>query len=319
MLGASSGAARVCLRARSACRAIALLSLLQPAAAQSPEQLRKVEAAVAQQRRAISLRPTDGTAYFELASAYRDNRFLRAASVEMGHAVALRPDEPEWHRQLGILLARVGDPQGALRHYHSSLALRPTSAETYFNLGNALGTHDLAAKTAAFERTIELSPTFVSAYMNLANIHETRQRGSGVGVLRRLMEFDVQAGRRRLTDTLEGLDRNLEAAVAHVDAIRMQRAAAAREGPGAADPSLASAAHREWHDFVTTALDGAIAQPPKCIDAIGCVAGLERALAVAAERPSCAEAHEQLLTSTWVQSLLTAATPTPTKLRRAVA
>ena len=119
-------------------RAWPLLGLLLGlAAAQSPEQQRAVEQAVASYRKAVELRPADATAYFELSVAYQQNRFMRAASVEMGHAVFLRSDEPEWRRQLGTLLARVGDPQGAVRQYQESLALRPQSGETYFNLGNA--------------------------------------------------------------------------------------------------------------------------------------------------------------------------------------
>lgn len=246
--------------ARRLRRAWPLLGLLLGlAAAQSPEQQRAVEQAVASYRKAVELRPADATAYFELSVAYQQNRFMRAASVEMGHAVFLRPEEPEWRRQLGTLLARVGDPQGAVRQYQDSLALRPQSGETYFNLGNALGQHDVQGKTAAFERAIELSPRLSGAYINLAYLHERQVVGSGVGLLRSLMTFDVGAARRRLTSQLESLGRHLEAAVAHVEAIRLQEEAATQrevavEGAprSLADPTLPTEGIREWRDFVTS-------------------------------------------------------------------
>ena len=50
-------------------------------------------------------------------------------------ALRLRPDYPEAHTNLAILLHSRSDLEGAANHYAEALRLRPDGPETHYNYG----------------------------------------------------------------------------------------------------------------------------------------------------------------------------------------
>jgi len=134
-------------------------------------------------------RPTRGEFYFELAEAYRklgrhadaapyyeEARKRRApgldtarfqndlgesylqqnragdAVVPLRRAIALDPDLPEAHTNLGVALARTGDLAGAEQSLREALRIEPNLAEAHLNLGIVLMGRDRGAARYHLER-----------------------------------------------------------------------------------------------------------------------------------------------------------------------
>ena len=289
---------------------VQLLFLTCCVSAQTPDQKRRVDEATRTLRLAVQLNPRDPDAYAQLAHAYQELKFLRAASQELNTAVALAPAEPEWRRQFGALLGRVGDSAGAMAQYQASLALRPTHGETYYNLGNGLRPDDLVGKQEAYATAIALSPTLGAAYVNLASIQ--RRAGLGeesLGVLRSLLAFEPLGAGPRLTERLRIEGRPMEATAVHLEAARV----AATLGIPPVDPEWGEPG--DWRRYVAASRESAASRTPKCLDP-SCISGLERGLTAAAGRPGCAEAL--LHTPADAEALMAAVAPQPTLLRAAI-
>jgi Tfp pilus assembly protein PilF len=153
-----------------------MLALLPLAAAQpSPEMLRRVNAATASEQRAVRLQPRSAEAYRALADAYINNKFLRAASEALATAVEISPSSASWHLELGTLLNRVGDTEGARRHTETSLRLQP-SAAAHLRLSYMAITPE--AREFSVRAAIKLEPSSAEAYLRLARLMNEAQRGA---------------------------------------------------------------------------------------------------------------------------------------------
>jgi tetratricopeptide (TPR) repeat protein len=94
-------------------------------------------------------------------------------------ALALDPDQPEAHVNLGRLLHEEGDARAAESHYRAALERRPDDPTAAFNLGVAL--EDLGRPSEAldaYERSLALDPADADAHFNAANLCERLQRAA---------------------------------------------------------------------------------------------------------------------------------------------
>ena len=282
---------------------VALLSAIFAIAEAQPSQeaLKRVEAATASERAAVALNPHSADAYRNLASAYTKQKFLRAASEALGHAVALTPSDAGGHIELGMLLRRVGDPDGARRHFEASLALNPASVVSHMHLSFIGAT--AAEKLRSVRAAIALEPRNGEFYSRLARVLKEEKREAEVeSTYRALAEIDPAVGGQRLYEQLRFADRKLEAAVELLKIRRAQEKAATADGdaPAAAAAAAAAASSSapsnagldEWSryvDGVESAAEGT--HEAKCLTR-ECIEGLEAALvdaeagARAAELPS---------------------------------
>lgn len=106
--------------------------------------------------------------YSDLGFTQARMRMHDQARASYRQALALDPECPSAHLNLGASLAREGQFETAESHYRQALAGRPT-AEAHNGLGFALdrlGRTDEAI--AEFKTAIEMDPQDVSAYNNLA-------------------------------------------------------------------------------------------------------------------------------------------------------
>jgi tetratricopeptide (TPR) repeat protein len=74
--------------------------------------------------------------------------------------------------ELALALSKTKDPPWGevVRFYTAALAVRPRSAVTYNNLGNALkAQRHLKGAVAAYQKAIQFNPKYVKAYKNLGN------------------------------------------------------------------------------------------------------------------------------------------------------
>jgi hypothetical protein len=80
----------------------------------------------------------------------------------------IRPGQAEVHVNLGVILQKLQDIEGAIAQYRTALELQPDLAQAHFNLGNALKTLDRFPEArACYERALEIDPEFALACNNL--------------------------------------------------------------------------------------------------------------------------------------------------------
>jgi tetratricopeptide (TPR) repeat protein len=86
-------------------------------------------------------------------------------------ALALRPDSPGVHLNLGNALKDKGDVEGAIRRYRAAQRISPVYAMAHINLGALLcdQKHDYAGAIVEFQEAIRLKKDFPEAHFNLGN------------------------------------------------------------------------------------------------------------------------------------------------------
>jgi len=121
-------------------------------------------------RRAIALNPNAPAPHANLGQALIGlGRYAEAAET-LGLAVALQPGAARVHASLGVALLELGETQAALARFEAALALQPAFAEAHNSRGLAL--HRLARMdeaVASFDQAIRLQPSQPAAYVNAAN------------------------------------------------------------------------------------------------------------------------------------------------------
>ncbi len=94
-----------------------------------------------------------------------------AAACEAAQALAPRDARP--HAQLGRVLRRAGDSEGARAAFAQAAARGPASAEAWFNLGVACqDARDHAGALEAFSAALAMKPEWHEAAFNLGVAHQ---------------------------------------------------------------------------------------------------------------------------------------------------
>ena len=86
------------------------------------------------------------------------------------HNLAVFEESSFVHSNLGEVLAREGDADGALEHFRRAVELKPGSAQLRSNLGTFLGqSGDLDGAEEQLTEAVRLDPDYAGARMNLAS------------------------------------------------------------------------------------------------------------------------------------------------------
>jgi tetratricopeptide (TPR) repeat protein len=130
----------------------------------------KVEQAAEVLRRAQLRHSGDFWVNFELAYTLSESR-LRKWNESLRYyamALALRPESPGAHLNLGKALTETKAPDEAIAHFREARRLKPDSAEAHIGLGVALKAKGrLDEAIAAFREALRLQPDFAMAHSNL--------------------------------------------------------------------------------------------------------------------------------------------------------
>jgi tetratricopeptide (TPR) repeat protein len=103
-------------------------------------------------------------------------------------ALALDPNHPDAHLNLGRMLQLEGRTAEAIEHYRCSLRAGGTDPTAAFNLGTALETlGHWSDATEAYQHALELERDFADAHFNLARLYE--QAGRREAAVRHLREY----------------------------------------------------------------------------------------------------------------------------------
>lgn len=129
---------------------------------------------------------------FDSALALRAKGQLDAAIAEWGRALALNPDEPKAHNNLGVVLGEKGDAAAAIAQFRKAVALRPGYGEAHYNLGAALAREGkLEAAIAQFREAAALNGEDAQAHNDLGvALLQTGKTGEAIAELRRAVAID---------------------------------------------------------------------------------------------------------------------------------
>lgn len=98
-----------------------------------------------------------------------ENRVAEAAQ-HARRAAAAAPSYPQAHNDLGVVYARSGDAESAVREYEMAIRLDPTYEEPHSNLGMLLAARgDLAGAITQYEAALSLDPDAGNAQVNWGN------------------------------------------------------------------------------------------------------------------------------------------------------
>ena len=79
-------------------------------------------------------------------------------------AIALQPDNPEAHNNLGLALMQVGQTKSAVTSMQRAVQLRSDYAEGHYNLAHALSAvGDQIAAVAQFREALRVRPAWPTA------------------------------------------------------------------------------------------------------------------------------------------------------------
>ncbi len=132
----------------------------------------RLDAAIAEYRKAISLNPADALAYINLGNTYSSKGRLDAAIAEYRKAISLNPDYALAHNNLGNAYLGKGETDAAIAEYRKTISLNPADALAHYNLGVAYGGKGkLDAAIAEYQKTTSLDPTNALAHTNLGIIY----------------------------------------------------------------------------------------------------------------------------------------------------
>ncbi|MDP2682660.1 MAG: tetratricopeptide repeat protein [Deltaproteobacteria bacterium] len=148
------------------------------------EELKKelAEAKGVKERKLVEAKITDEERLFQanawFAKGYKHgiNNEWDAAIEAFASAIALNPSYAEAYGNLGVAYANKGQFDKAIENYNKSIALNPSYAEAYNNLGAAYsdkGQIDRAIEN--LNKAIALNPNYVDAYVNLGMTY--REKG----------------------------------------------------------------------------------------------------------------------------------------------
>jgi Flp pilus assembly protein TadD len=136
---------------------------------------KRVEEAVGYERVAVALRPDAPAAHSNLGHALYGTKDV--AIAEHRKAVELEPKNAYLRNTLGVALYANNDVGEAIAAYQKAIELAPRYASAYFNLGHALhAAKDLDEAIAAYQKAIDCDPKHTKARFNFGGVLLERGR-----------------------------------------------------------------------------------------------------------------------------------------------
>ena len=119
---------------------------------------------------------------------HRNNKPVESLA-QVDQLLAAEPRSPSFRNLRAVVLARIGDYEGAIRLYEELLREYPQQARIWLSQGHALKTAGRQQESiTAYRRAIELEPGLGEAYWSLANLKTFRFSETDVAAMERQLE-----------------------------------------------------------------------------------------------------------------------------------
>jgi tetratricopeptide (TPR) repeat protein len=120
---------------------------------------------------AVALRPQSPGAHVNLGTALHDAGRPSEAVAEFREAIRLKADYADAHCNLGVALTDQGRVRAAAAEFREAIRLKPDYAHAHYNLGVVLTRQDrVRAAVAAYREALRLKPDYAPAHNNLGDI-----------------------------------------------------------------------------------------------------------------------------------------------------
>ena len=127
-------------------------------------------------RKAIAINPNDPKDHSNLGTALVQQGDLQGAVDSFSTALTIQPNDAQTQSNLAAALFERGDTEAAIDAYGQALAINPDCSEVYYNLAIALRERgDLEAAIDAYGQALAINPDYSEVYYNLAI--DLRERG----------------------------------------------------------------------------------------------------------------------------------------------
>jgi protein O-GlcNAc transferase len=153
----------------------------------------RLEEAAAQYREALAVFPDYPRAHLNLGNACLAMGQRDLAESSYREAIRLQPDSGTAHFNLGRLLYLEGNAEAAIAAYREAVRLMPDFAEAHVALGCALQERGRATEAATeFRAALDLNPGHGSAHLNLGSLlYAQGEPRRALGHLRKALEDPV--------------------------------------------------------------------------------------------------------------------------------
>src|SRR5262245_40431912 len=133
--------------------------------------------------------------YARIGASHSDNKNFPKAKEYLDKAMALDPQEPEVHFQLGMVELRSNKPDSAVVHFQKASSLKPKSELYLLNLGVAYMQMKQNEKARPeFRKAIAINPKFVTAHVLLGQALSTDSLFAAEQEYRKALELDPKSG-----------------------------------------------------------------------------------------------------------------------------
>jgi len=141
---------------------------------------------------ALALRPQSPVVHNNLGILLYEKKDVDGAIAESREAIRLKKDFPEAHGNLGNALYDKGDTDGAIAELREAIQLNKDLPEAHNNLGIALEAKgDLDGAIDEYRRAIEIDPKFALPHANLGHLLYAKKEVAGaIAEFRRAIDLD---------------------------------------------------------------------------------------------------------------------------------
>lgn len=130
-------------------------------------QTRNFQAAADLIGKAIAIFPNDPNFHINRGNALKELQQLEEAVASYDKAIALKPDNAQAHSNRGVALQTLKRFEAAVASYDKAIALQPDYVEAHSNRGSALRElHQLDASIASCDNAIAINPGYAEAHFN---------------------------------------------------------------------------------------------------------------------------------------------------------
>jgi serine/threonine-protein kinase len=132
----------------------------------------RVDEVVSYYRAALALRPNSPGAHYNLGNALFRQGKLDEAEAAYRQAIELQADYSFPYNNLGVVLGKRGKNAEAIASFRKAIAAQPNNVNAYYNLGNALlEQREHTEAIAVFRAITKVKPKDASAYATLGRTH----------------------------------------------------------------------------------------------------------------------------------------------------